>query len=189
MDRFDQVYQLHRLLKDRRTPLSRTDLQHKLELKRSSTTRLITFCRNTLKMPIEFDRERDGYFYAQNERDTYELPGLWFNASELIALLTSHRLLTEVQPGILKPWLDPLQHRIEALLEHKRAGSKEIWQRIRILPMANRVPRLEDFQFCADALVSRKQLRILYRGRSNPKTSDLERWISPQRLVSRCLVP
>lgn len=181
MDKFDQANTLHKLLSNRRTPISRTDLESRLDLTRSSTTRLISFCRDLLHMPVEYSRDRGGYYYGEAERDCFELPGLWFNSSELIALMTSHRLLADVQPGILKPWIGPLQDRIEQLLEHKHAGSKEVFNRIRILPMANRIARLEDFQKAADALVSRKQLRIQYSGRGSEDLT--ERWISPQRLI------
>jgi predicted DNA-binding transcriptional regulator YafY len=132
-------------------------------------------------MPIEFDRERGGYIYAGDERGNYELPGLWFNPSELLALMTSHRLLAEVQPGVLQPYIAPLQERVEELLEHKHAGSKEIFKRIRILPLGNRIAKLEDFQKTTDALVNRKQLRIEYSSRGKDELT--ERWISPQRLV------
>lgn len=183
MYKLEHVYELHRLLNGRRSVISRADLEHKLDIKRSTLTRLLKICTDRLHMPIVYDRARGGYHYALRDGEHYELPGLWFNSSELIALLTSHRLLAAVQPGVLKPFIDPLQERISSLLEHRHAGSKEIWQRIKILPMANREARLEDFQRCADALVSRKRLRILYRSRSNPDSSDFERQVSPQRLI------
>lgn len=181
MDKLDQIYKLHNLLKGRRTPLARSDLEARLGLKRASTTRLIAFCRDVFHMPIEFDREQGGYVYAETGRANFELPGLWFNPSELLALLTSHRLLAEVQPGVLQPYVAPLQGRIEELLKHKRAGSHEVFNRIRILPLGNRIAKLEDFQKVADALVTRKQLRIVYSSRSKGEVT--ERLISPQRLV------
>lgn len=181
MDKFHQVYALHRLLKQRRTPVARVELEAKLGLKRATATRLIAFCRDVLQMPIAFDRDRGGYCYTDAGREQFELPGLWFNPSELLALMTSHRLLAEVQPGVLQPYIAPLQQRIEGLLEHKHAGSKEIFKRIRILPLGNRIAKLEDFQKVTDALVSRKQLRIEYSSRGRDELT--ERWVSPQRLV------
>ena len=182
MDKLERIYALHKLLRKRKAIISRADLEVRLGLKRATTTRLIAFCKNSLGMPIEFDRARGGYYYAETATDRYELPGLWFNPSELIALMTSHRLLAAVQPGILEPFLAPLQQRIEQLLKHKRAGSREIFERIRILPMTNRIAKLEDFQQVSTALVSRKQLRIAYSGRSSTEKLT-ERWVSPQRLI------
>jgi len=44
------------------------------------------------------------------------LPGLWFNASEIHALLMMQNLLEEVQPGLLGPHIAPLQTRLKSLL-------------------------------------------------------------------------
>jgi proteasome accessory factor C len=181
MDRLEQIYKLHNLLKRRRTPLLRADLEDELGLSRASVTRLLAFCRNRLHMPIETDREQGGYFYQPDQKDSYELPGLWFNRSELIGLLTSHHLLDRIQPGILHPHIAPLQKRIEQLLAQGSAGSRELFERIRILPMASRESKLEHFQQVAEALVTREQVRIIYSSRSSDEVSD--RWISPQRLI------
>lgn len=183
MYKLEHVYKLHQLLQGRRTGLSRAALEDALDIPKSTLTRLLRICQDRLHMPVVYDRTRGGYCYDLQQGEHFELPGLWFNSSELIALLTSHRLLAEVQPGVLTPFIDPLQERISQLLEHRHAGSKDIWRRIKILPLANREARLEDFQRCADALVTRKRLRILYRSRSNPDSNDFERWVSPQRLI------
>lgn len=182
MEKLERIYALHNLLSNRKTVISRVELQRELGLKRATTTRLIDFCKTFFRMPIKFDRGRGGYYLAKTEAGTYELPGLWFNDSELHALMTSHRLLAEVQPGVLKPFIAPLQQRIEQLLKHKRAGSKEIFERIRILPMAQRTPRIEDFQQTTTALINRTQLRMVYSGRGS-KDKISERWVSPQRAV------
>ena len=37
--------------------------------------------------PILYDRERNGYYYDAKESGCFELPGVWFDAQELHALL------------------------------------------------------------------------------------------------------
>ena len=182
MDKLDRIYALDKLLRKRKTVITRVELENRLGLKRATTTRLIAFCKDSLGMPIEFDKERGGYCYAESETESYQLPGLWFNPSEILALMTSHRLLAAVQPGVLEPLIAPLQQRIEQLLTHKHAGSSAIFDRIRILPMANRIAKLEDFKQVTNALIHRKQLRITYSSRSNNEKLT-ERWLSPQRLI------
>ena len=49
-------------------------------------------------------------------RRKHQLPGLWFNASEIHALLMMQQLLEEVQPGLLGPHIAPLQTRLQSLL-------------------------------------------------------------------------
>jgi proteasome accessory factor C len=181
MDKFELALKLHKLLKQRRTPISRADLELKLGLKRATTTRLLSFCKDLLHMPIEFDRDSGGYRYLEKERESFELPGLWFNASELAALLSSQHLLANVQPGVLQPYLEPLQQRIEQLLTHQRAGGIEVLKRVRILPLGSREVKLENFQQVAGALVQRQRLRVVYSSRGKDELT--ERWLSPQRLI------
>jgi len=181
MDKFEQALKLHKLLKQRRTPISRADLEFKLGLKRATTTRLLSFCKDLLHMPIEFDRDSGGYRYLEQERESFELPGLWFNASELAALMSSQYLLANVQPGVLQPYLEPLQQRIEQLLTHQQGGSTEVLKRVRILPLGSREVKLENFQQVAGALVQRQRLRVVYSSRGKDELT--ERWLSPQRLI------
>lgn len=181
MDRFDRIYGLHQLLKDRRTPISRRRLQEELDCSRATIGRLIEDMRVFLNAPIEYDRERNGYRYNPAGEEMYELPGLWLNSSELFALLVSQKLLAEVQPGLLAPQLDPLRERIHAILRSRRVGHPQMERRIRILQMAARPTNLEKFQKIATALLDRRRLHIFYRGRSRDEFT--ERDVSPQRLV------
>jgi proteasome accessory factor C len=130
---------------------------------------------------LEYDRERNGYYYDLKEGESFELPGLWFSAAELQALLTVQQLLENAQPGLLDSQLKPLQERIEKLLASEQLGSGEIAKRVRILRMAGRNVAGDHFQTVAGALLQRKRLHIRYHGRE----ADLEsqREISPQRLT------
>jgi predicted DNA-binding transcriptional regulator YafY len=110
----------------------------------------------------------------------YELPGLWFNASELHALLTVQQLLAGVQPGLLDQHLRPLQKRIDALLELQRPGSDGLADRVRILQMASRRGG-DHFLTVAGALAQRQRLQIRYFNRGADAHS--ERVVSPQRLA------
>ncbi|MEX2131123.1 MAG: hypothetical protein WD772_06515, partial [Pseudohongiellaceae bacterium] len=166
MEKLERIYRLHRVLSNRRTPISRNDLLSSLGCSRATFTRLLRDCRDKLGAPIEYDKERQGYFLDRQPGHSYELPGLWFSAAEIHALLTSHQLLTKLRPGLFEPYITPLKDRLEALLKHRRIGGGEIFQRIRILPMAPRDIRLEEFQTIANALVTRKRLRIKYSSRS-----------------------
>lgn len=181
MDKLEQIFKLDKLLRKRRVPIPRDQLADELHISRATLTRLIKRCRDALHMPIQFDKDRDGYHYAEADKSAFQLPGFWFNESELLALMTSHRLLADVQPGILQPYLAPLQQRMEQLLAHKRLGGYEIFQRIRLIPIANREAQLEDFQQAASALIKRQRLRITHSKRSTGEVT--ERWVSPQRLV------
>lgn len=182
MDRFDRVFELHKILSGRRHPVSRRELQEKMgDCSRATVMRAIDFLRDQLLAPIEYDRERNGYLYRQEDDGPWQLPGLWFNSQELHALMTSYELLSRVQPGIFEDALRPAMTRIEQLLRQRRAGARELVDRVRIIQMAPRPVDVHRFRRIAEALAKRRRLHVFYHGRARDKTT--ERNVSPQRLV------
>lgn len=180
MNRLERIYQLHNILNAARRPVPMNHLMERMECTRATVNRVIREMRLYLGAPIEYDRERNGYFYDQSAEHPYELPGLWFNASELYALLAMQKLLSEVQPGLLESHLAPLRKRIEGILASERLSGGEIARRVRILHMAAR-PAGERFQTVAGALMQRWRLRIHYHGRGRDEVTECT--VSPQRLV------
>ena len=180
MDRFDRIFELNRILQAARLPVSRRRLEEELECSRATVKRIIEDMRLYLNAPIVYDRDRGGYLYDQSEGQMYELPGLWFNASELYALLTVQQLLSGVQPGLLDQHLRPLQKRIDSLLALQPTGSGRIADRVRILRMASRRGG-EHFLSVAGAIAQGQRLHLGYFNRSADAHS--ERRVSPQRLT------
>lgn len=190
MDRLERFTTLHRLLSGRRVPISKQALMAELEMSESTVKRTIKEMRLYLDAPITYDNQRNGYLYAGESREHFELPGLWFNQDELFALLTTHMLLSGIQPGLLDDYLKPFQKRIETLLPKlvrevgkspKKLDFEQIRKRVRILQQATRPVDVEQFRQLVGALVRRQRLKILYHGRERDKQT--ERVISPQRLI------
>lgn len=179
MDKFDRIYQLHHLFSGRRTPVLLEEITSQLECSRATAYRLIDILRDYLGAPIE--RADDGFRYARTpERDAYELPGLWFSARELYALVTLHRLLTGLDPGLLEQHLAPLTRRLDRLVQHKRLHLEEAGSRIRLIALAAR-PLGTGFHAVASATLQRNKLWVRYHSRSKDQLT--ERVLSPQRLV------
>ena len=78
----------------------------------------LEYMRDRLNAPIEWDRDAGGYRFVQPDPNSpaYSLPGLWFNAGEVHALLTMQQLLSNLEPGLLAGHIQPLQTRLKALL-------------------------------------------------------------------------
>ncbi len=153
----------------------------RLECAEPTVYRLIRALKDFLHAPLEWHEELSGYYYKRDAGGgTYELPGLWFNAEELQALIVFERLFESLQPGLLGEHLAPLARRINELLEHKRLGLSEAAQRIRVLGMAAR-PAGPWFHILASATLQRKKLRLAYHGRARDQAT--ERIVSPQRIV------
>ena len=181
MDRLQRIYKLHQIIAAHRLPVPHSVLQEKLECSRATVNRIIEEMRFHFNAPLKYDRERNGYFYDTQEGEVFELPGVWFNATELYALLTTQQLLEQAQPGLLDSHLKPLKERLEKILASEQLGSGEIAKRVRILRMAGRDNSSEYFQTVAGALLQRKRLAIRYHSRSDD--AETRRNISPQRLT------
>ena len=182
MDRFDRIYGLHRIFRSARRPVPRKTLEEKLECSRATVNRAIEDLRDLLWAPLRYDREHNGYYYDEKDGEhPYELPGLWFNASELYALLATQKLLAGVEPGLLDGFIAPLRKRIEHILANERLGKGDVERRVRILSMASRATPPDAFTAVAGALMQRRRLAIVYHGRE--RDAATERTVSPQRLV------
>lgn len=181
MDKYDRIFQLHRALAGRRTPVSTDDLLARLECSRATLYRIIAFLRDRLGAPIEHDADRAGFIYAPTiDGRPYELPGLWFSAAELQALVTFRQLLQNLDGGLLAEHLRPAEQRIEQLLKHGRLRLDEAPRRIRLLGGVGRVPGAA-FDAVAAAVLQRRRLRFTYRGRA--RDAATRRDVCPQRLA------
>lgn len=203
MDRTERFYRMEQMIRDR-TVVPLQSFLDELGISRATFKRDLDYLRDRFNAPIEYDRDNNGYRFSTKRAagPRFELPGLWFNASEVHALLTMQELLKGLDPGILAPHVEPLMARLNAILdphpqplsqgrgEHgarrsqgkgERPALEEIRKRIRIVRMAARGMKLEFFELAATATLKRYRLGITFWSRHSNKTTD--RVISPQRLV------
>jgi predicted DNA-binding transcriptional regulator YafY len=178
MNRAERIYRLHALLQDR--PRSLAKLQQDLEASRATVVRDIGYMKDFMGAPIEYDRAVNGYRYSPTE-PSFELPGLWLNESELYALLATERLLEQMQPGLLAPYVGPLRGRIRSLLAQSGHSPSTVSERILLQPIATRPTHPERFGAIAGAVLEGHRLAIRYHGRERDRTS--ERTVHPQRLL------
>ncbi|MGH8681965.1 MAG: helix-turn-helix transcriptional regulator [Burkholderiales bacterium] len=182
MDRTERFYKIHQLLAAREA-VRISEFLDALGVSRATFKRDLEYMRDRLNAPIEWDRERRGYRFAGDavEASRYQLPGLWFNPSEIRALLTMQHLLADLQPGLLEPHVKPLLARLRALLGSGEHSAEEVERRIRIIHLGARRLALPQFELVASAVLDRRRLHIVYVSRSSNERT--ERDISPQRLV------
>ena len=182
MDRFIRILELHKVLAARRTAISRRQLEERLESNRSTVKRTIEEMRDFLGAPIVYDRTAGGYRYDRESGDhAYEIPGLWLNADELLALATMQKLVGELQPGLLTESFGAFHQRIAAMLKSMGTGSEEVARRVQLLQTEARPANPEDFRKITTALIKRRQLHASYHGRA--RDAPTERAVSPQRLI------
>jgi predicted DNA-binding transcriptional regulator YafY len=181
MDRLERFYKIDQLLKERRVVTAKA-IMEALGVSRATLKRDLEYMRERLHAPIEYDREANGYRLGKpGAGPRYELPGLWFNASEIHALLTMQQLLLNLQPGLLEPHVGPMLERLRGILGTGERSWQEIEKRIRILQPGRRESKAEHFGAVAAGLLKRVRLRIRHYNRVEDRESVRE--VSPQRLV------
>ena len=178
MDRTERFYKIERLLRERKVVPRRAFLDA-LEVSLATFKRDLEYLRERLDVPIEWSADKGGYELVSGRKA--ELPGLWFNDSEIHALLVMDAMLADLSPGLLEGHVAPLRARLEMLLEEGQVEPDEVRKRVRVLRQAARALPAGVFEVVAAATLKRRRLRIGYAARSTAEAT--ERVVSPQRLV------
>lgn len=179
MNQAERIFRIHRELKPgKRVTFQR--LREALEVSSATLKRDIAYMRDFMDAPILNERDGSGYWYDPTALE-FELPGLWFNDSELYALLASEQLLEAVQPGLLTPYIGPLRGRIRKLLEQSGHSADTVTSRVRLQAAARRPVDAEHFGAVAGAVLTGRIIDIEYHGRE--KGHATRRRVHPQRLL------
>lgn len=158
------------------------ELIAELEVSLSTIKRDIAVLRDRIDCPIEFDRDIEKWVVRDLPGGKqFELPGLWFNASELYALLAMQHLVSGVQPGLLESHLQPLRQKLESLLGESSAAAKDIKKRVKLIHFAGRRIEVKNFELLTQAVLERKRVVIRYINRD--RNEETLREVSPVRLV------
>lgn len=188
MSQTERVHQIVHLLETSRHPVPITRFLDELEVSRATFKRDIEYLRDRLGAPIVWHRgsaDTPGGYRLDHASDDgaadFRLPGLWFNQSEIYALLTMHQLLGSMQPGLLAGQSQSLLARITHMLGTADDDPQAVLSYLQILQSATRRRPSQFFELVARATVRRKRLAISYYTRSRDDTT--ERSVSPQRLL------
>jgi predicted DNA-binding transcriptional regulator YafY len=131
----------------------------------------LLYMRDRLHAPIEYDHEANGHRFGKPRTGPgYELPGLWFNATEIHALLTTLHLLTSLQPGLLDGQVQLIVKRLGAAAAITPGGRSKSAS-----ASFNRSGAI------AAALL--KPTRLLIRHYNRREDRETEREVSRRRLV------
>ena len=186
MDRTERFYKIDQLLQGGRV-VSFARMMESLGISRAQLKRDLAYLRDRLNAPIEYDRDANGYRFAAPPAGgaaagpRYALPGLWFSAAEIRALLTMQHLLESLGPGLLTPHVKPLLARFNAILGSGDHSHEEVARRVRVLHQAAREMKNDHFSVVAQATLNRRRLKLRHYNRAEDR--ETERVISPQRVV------
>jgi len=180
----ERIYKIDRLLSERRA-VPFAEFLSNLEISRATLKRDLTYMRDRLNAPIVYDQELGGYRFDKGnalQGVQYALPGLWFSAEEIHALLTMQHLLSSLDTGgLLGAHIQPLLSRLTALLGAADNPAEAVKKRVRVAMVGSRHVPLNHFSGAGSGLLLRKRLLIDYYARGTNQTSQRE--VSPQRLI------
>ena len=149
-----------------------------LACSRASAHRALQSLRNEFHAPIVFDEARGGYCL---ERNGVELPGVWLNEAELMALLTLTYWLEQLGSSFMAALLAPLHQWMQGMLARTDEDAREIRRRIKLVAQMNRPTDPLLFETVCLATLKRRLLALIYHGRARNEAS--QRVISPQRML------
>ena len=180
----ERLYRIETLIRARGC-VSFAALREELEVSPATLKRDLEYLRSRMGAPIDYDRDANGYRFGRElSGPKHELPGLWFDETELYSLLTAQQVLAGLDGGgFLSRHLQPLLDRIHHLLERGEGGdaAARIMKRVKVVTALRRPVPSRFFERVSAALLGRKRLHLrdLTRGRGEVS----EREVSPQRLV------
>ena len=123
MSLLERVYFLHQQLTENRYPNSRT-LIEEFEISLPTARRDFAYLRDRLLAPIEFDQQKNGFYYTENE---FSLP--FENSPRIVFLLGMLNRLAEETGLSDLPEIKQLEKRLSS---HGRPG---IWPYYRFDPL------------------------------------------------------
>ena len=181
MGRTERLFRITSLLREAKK-IRFAEMLDRLDVSPATLKRDLKYLRETLGTPINYDAfERAYQMDTSGHRGKREIPGFWFDESELLALAFACRLLEELDPH------QQLAPKLRLVLERLTASlPKDAWQgdwmdRIRLFMPGRREVSSQIFDSVAAAVLQRRRLKIRYFTRSRAVHSERE--VSPQRLI------
>ncbi|MEM5787033.1 MAG: WYL domain-containing transcriptional regulator, partial [Syntrophobacteraceae bacterium] len=118
LPQLERLIWFHERLKRRRFP-NTSQLAERFEISRKTAQRHITFLRDRLCAPMDYDSSRKGYFYYE---DGFELPRMPLpSQDEMLAVLIARRLLSYPGEGLISEAFQAFSRRL-----HKAASAMGI---------------------------------------------------------------
>ncbi len=180
-----RLYRIETLIRARGC-VSFATLREELEVSPATLKRDLEYLRSRMGAPIEYDRGANGYRFGQAYAGPkHELPGLWFDETELYSLLTAQQVLAGLDgDGLLSRHLQPLLDRLHQLLASSGKGEdgvERILKRVKVVTALRRPVPSRFFERVSAALLGRQRLHLRYLSRGRGEVG--ERDVSPQRLM------
>jgi len=189
MSQTERLYRIVRMLEDARHPVALEHFLSTLEISRATFKRDLDYLRDRLGAPIAWQRgdgDTPAGYVLEGPREPgasarYGIRGMWFNPSEIHALLMMQHLAAGMEPGLVSDQVTGLMTRISLMLGSAADDPRDVARRFRILHSASRRNAPAHFDTIAQAAMKRRRVELRYFTRGRNETS--QRIVSPQQLL------
>ena len=174
----ERIFQFHNLIQAGKYPNCST-LARKFEVHLRTVNRDLEFMRDRLRLPLEYDSQRRGFYYT---RPVEHFPLVPITESEIFALLVAHKAIAQYQGTPFERPLATAFQKLSGQLDHNAhyaLGNPD--EVLSFRPLAPEVADLEKFQTLTRALTEKRALKFSYRnlGARNPR----QRLVHPYHLA------
>lgn len=173
-----RVYAIHEYLINDRYP-SQARLAEKFEVSTKTIQRDVQFMKDTLGLPIEYDREYAGYAYSEAVVD---MPAMKLCLEELFALFVARFSIEKYQGTAFE---DPLKSFFTKLLDHlsplNLESMKDMENYVTFLPAGQNTCRYNMLYALSDACRHSKEIITQYQPVGKPRG---KRVLQPYNLVN-----
>lgn len=170
MTGFERITWLYKELKDNRYP-NRQQFMARFEVSPSTFKRDLSFFRDRLSAPIEYDEKRRGYFLTNS---AFELPSFWFNHRQLLIIAAVCRQLEQFTTS---PTIKNLITRLQEIITAPNGRRMEIFsfENAACVSCDN-----ANFDTLSQAMLMERLIHITYRDGKNDHVSCRD--VEPYRL-------
>lgn len=175
----ERLLAIHQLIFAKRYP-NTARLAREFEVSQKTVKRDVEWMRVHWELPIEYDRERHGYFYS---REVKQLPGVpTITEAEMFALLVAHKAVEQYSGT---PFHKPLQMAFGKLSgqldDQERYTLQDGDEVLSFRPFAPEATDMARFEIVARGIQQRRALRFQYRKPGEKNTSG--RHVQPYHLT------
>lgn len=157
----ERLLAIHQLISAKRFP-NTARLAREFDVSQKTIKRDVEWMRVHWNLPIEYDRERHGYFYS---REVNQFPGVpTVTEAEMFSLLVAHKAVEQYRGT---PFHKPLQMAFRKLTgqldDKERYSLHDSDDVLSFRPFAPEATDMERFENVTGAIQQRRALRFLYR--------------------------
>jgi len=175
---WDRMMQIHERIKSGKFP-NCVGMSNDMGVSLRTVKRDVEFMKERLKMPIEYDERKYGFYYS---KPVDKFPGLPMTESELFALLVAHKAIAQYHGTPFQKPLDMAFRKLTGQLDSKERYSLDnLQEALSFRPFAPEDTDVRGFQTITRALQARRALEFQYKNLGADRTQ--RRLVHPYHLA------